>query len=66
MAKAPAALSTREGGTIVDTFEEVVKQLMSEAAAYAATGVEDPDTSANIRRIKVLTAALMAALQTIR
>jgi hypothetical protein len=56
----------REGGTIVDTFEDVVKQLISEAAAYAATGVEDPETSANIRRIKVLTAGLQASLQTIR
>jgi len=65
MAKEPAA-APREGGTIVDQFEEIVKQLLSEAAAYAATGVEDPETSANIRRIKVLTAGLMASLQTIR
>jgi hypothetical protein len=66
MAKSPAAITPREGGNIIDQFEEIVKQLISEAAAYAATGVEDPETSANIRRIKLLTASLMGALQTIR
>lgn len=71
MAKEPAKPpTTREvadaEGNIVDQFMQVSTQLLHEAASYAASGQEDPETSANIRQIKVMTAALMAALQTIR
>lgn len=69
MAKEPAKPpTTREAGeqNIVEQFMQVTTQLLHEAASYAASGQEDPETSANIRQIKVMTAALMAALQTIR
>jgi hypothetical protein len=50
----------------VSQFRDLAPLLITEAAAYAARGEEIPEVSANIRELKVLTAALMAALQTIR
>lgn len=53
-------------GTSVEQFLELAPQLISEATAYAGQGESDPDTDANIRQLKVMAAALMAALQAIK
>lgn len=54
------------GKNSVEQFLELAPQLISEATQYAGQGKADPEIDANIRMLKVLAAALMAALQTIR
>jgi hypothetical protein len=50
----------------VKQWTQITLDLINAAGGYAATGVEDPNMSAMIRQLKVTTAALMAALQTIK
>lgn len=54
------------GATSVDQFMELAPQLIAEATTYAGQVQSDPDTDANIRKLKVMAAALMAALQAIK
>lgn len=51
--------------TSVEQFMTVASQLINEAAAYAAAPPNE-ETSANIRQIRTMTAALMAALDQVR
>lgn len=55
-----------DGKNSVEQFLELAPQIIQEATQYAGQGKSDPDTDANIRMLKVLAAALMAALQTIK
>lgn len=48
---------------IVADFRSNVMQLIQEAAAYAAQAQPDEETEANIREIRSLATALVAALQ---
>lgn len=52
--------------TVVDDFQTIVTQLIQEAAAYVAAGESDPETESNIRKLRVLSTALNAALQSVQ
>lgn len=54
------------GKNSVEQFMDLAPQLISEATAYAGQGQSNPETDANIRKLKVMAAALMAALQAIK
>jgi len=51
--------------TPVEQFNELVPQLIKEAAAYAAAGEQNPEVEAAIRQLRTLTGALQGALSTI-
>ena len=65
MAKAPASAQTRETEQVTAWVNQTLA-VINEISTYAASGTSDPDMDAMIRRFKPITAALMAALQTIR
>ena len=50
----------------ITQWKQITPQLIVAASDYAGAGEEDPRVSRNIREIKVLTAALMGALQALR
>jgi len=50
----------------VTEFMQLAPQLITEAAQYAGRGEDDPAIAANIRQLKIMAAALVAALQAIR
>lgn len=55
---------------VIDNFETLVHQLIAEAARYVAEGPGEDGTEeaaqANIRRLRTLSSALNAALQSIQ
>lgn len=51
--------------TSVETFMQVASQLITEAAEYAK-GSPNEETSASIRQVRTMCAALMAALEQVR
>lgn len=50
----------------VEQFMVLAPQLMTEAAEYAGTAETSPDVEGNIRKLKVMAAALLASLNAIR
>lgn len=51
---------------VVDDFETISAQLVREISDYVASGQEDEQTSANIRRIRVASGSLQGALQSVQ
>jgi uncharacterized membrane-anchored protein len=49
----------------VTQWTDITMEFIKEASAYAASGVDDPDMSAMIRHLRVVTASFMAALQSV-
>ena len=49
--------------SVVDQFEALAKQLISEAWAYAGKGVYEEETDANIRRCLTANLTLQTSLQ---
>ena len=50
----------------VEQFAQLIPVLIDAAGTYAAAGQADPELEGDIRRLKVLTAGLLAALNAIR
>ena len=51
---------------VIDNFEQIVQQLIGEAAAYVAGGEQDEETDGNIRKLRMLSNALNAALNSVQ
>lgn len=56
--------------SIIDDFENIVQQLIAEAARYVAEGPgpgsTEAEAQANIRRLRTLSAALNAAVMSVQ